>query len=106
MQTARRVAQWTERDGTLVLECPRPQGWGLGAIRAWLSWWTGPQRIRLDEVGSGVWRLFDGCSTLAEIADRVRGELGDEAENLEGRIDIFVTTLMRRGMVEVVDEEP
>jgi hypothetical protein len=95
-----RLAEWVDRDGVVVLECPKPPNRHLKSIGAWFSWWTGSQRIRLDEIGSSMWRLFDGSTTLEDIAVSLREELGDDAENIEGRIDLFVSALYRRDMVK------
>ena len=99
------LSKWVERDGVIVLECPKPRNRGLKDIGAWFSWWTGPQRIRLDAIGSAMWRRFDGRSSLMEIAASLREELGDDAENIEGRIDLFVSTLYRRGMIQILVDD-
>ncbi len=101
-----RLAEWSDRDGFVVLECPKPAYRRLKDIGAWFSWWTGPQRIRLDETGSSMWRLFDGESSLREVAATLRDELGDDVENLEGRIDLFVSTLYRRRMIQIIGDDP
>jgi len=98
----RRLAEWVDREGVIVVECPKPSDRNLKSIGAWFSWWTGPHRIRLDTIGSSMWRRFDGECSLQDIAVSLRKELGGEAENIEDRIDLFVSTLYRRGMVELI----
>ena len=85
----------------IVLDCPRPRSKSLGSLGAWFRWWMGPQRIRLDETGSRIWRMMDGETSLGEIADRLIGEDPDHREHLETRLEIYVRTLRGHGLVEL-----
>lgn len=96
-----RLAEWSERDGVVVIECPKPQGPWYRELAAWLSWWTGPQRIRLDEVGSECWRRFDDKGTLEEITGAIAESRPDDQEALETRISMFLRVLIDRRMVRL-----
>jgi len=96
-----RLAQWVEADGAVVVECLRPTVRGLKGIGAWLSWWTGPQRIRLDQVGSAVWLRLDGQVSLGQVAELLSEEMPDDREHMVGRIDLFVRTLASQGVLRL-----
>ncbi len=94
-----RLAQWVDDDGAVVVECLRPTVRGLKSLGAWFQWWIGPQRIRLDPVGSAVWLRLDGRVSLGEVAEILSEEMPDDREHLVGRIDLFVRTLASQGVL-------
>jgi hypothetical protein len=50
-------------------------------------------RIKLDALGSAVWRRCDGETSVATIADQVRAEFGTTAEPVHDRIGTFLRKL-------------
>ena len=96
-----RLAKWVEDDGTVVVECLRPTVRGLKGLGAWFQWWTGPQRIRLDSVGSAVWLRLDGQESLGQVAEALSEERPDDREHLVTRIDLFVRTLASQGVLRL-----
>ena len=58
-------------------------------------------RIRLDDVGSFIWKACDGETPLAAIAGRLRDALGDRVEPAEERLGGFVQTMLRSRMIEL-----
>ncbi len=96
-----RLAQWVEVDGAVVVECLRPTVRGLKSLGVWFQWWTGPQRIRLDEIGSAVWLRLDGRVSLGQVAEALSEEMPDDREHLVGRIDLFVRTLASQGVLRL-----
>lgn len=96
-----RLAEWNERDGVIVVECPKPQGPWYRELAAWLSWLTGPQRICLDDIGSDCWRRFDGAATLEQITAAVAATRPDDQEGLDLRISLFLRVLIDRRMVHL-----
>ena len=65
----------------------------------WMVRWVLPYlrakhfRVKLDGLGSAVWRSCDGETEVAAIADRVREEFGAAAEPLHDRIGSFLKKL-------------
>lgn len=96
-----RLAEWCSVDDDVIVECPRPQGRGLRYWGAWYGWWTGPQRIRLDGIGSTAWRRMDGRTTLGGIVDALAAEMPDDREHLVTRLDLFVRTLVGQGLLRL-----
>lgn len=94
-----RIADWRETRDRVVLERPRPVGAGVRGRLAWLSWRLAPRRLRLDAIGSFVWKRLDGAAKISEVADEVRGQFGDRAEPVEERLGAYVRMLRREGLL-------
>ena len=94
----RRRLEWREEDGRCVLLRPR-----LGASRPgrWLAGLAGDPhyRIRLDEVGTLVWKACDGRTSLAEIARSMRSAFGVRVEPAEERLARFVRRMLKGRML-------
>lgn len=60
-------------------------------------------RIKLDKMGSFVWNLCDGKTTVAEIADRMVAEFGDSATAAHERIRTFLLSLEKADLVNLYD---
>jgi hypothetical protein len=58
-------------------------------------------RVKLDQLGSFVWKQCDGRTTVAEIAARLRTEFADSAESAEDRIRTFLLTLEKSDLVNL-----
>ena len=94
-----RLAAWSEVEGRVVLERPRPGGRGLRRLGGWLAHHMSSRRVRLDSIGSAAWRGFDGRTTVGEVARLLRQELGEAAEPAEERLGHFVRVLRREGFL-------
>jgi hypothetical protein len=83
----------------VVVERPRPAGRGLRGLGERLSFLTGVKQVRLDEIGTYVWRRLDGAHTVGEICRQMRDELGERAEPVEERLRLFLGMLRRENLV-------
>lgn len=99
----RRLLEWREEDGRCVLLRPR---FGTSRPGRWLAGLAGDPhyRIRLDEVGTLVWKACDGRTSLAEIARAMRSAFGDRVEPADERLARFVRRMLKGGMIAM--EEP
>lgn len=91
----RRALEWREvEDGRCVLLRPK---FGQGRFSRWLSARvTDPHyRIRLDAVGTFVWKACDGHTPVAQIAERLRDRFGPSVEPVEERLALFVGQMTR-----------
>ena len=61
-------------------------------------------RVKLDAMGSFVWRLCDGKTTVGEIADRMVGEFGNSAAKAHDRLRTFLLTLEKSDLVNLHDQ--
>ena len=96
----RRVAEWEEVDGKLVLFRPAPSSVGLkGAVDRFFHKMSA-SRIRLDHVGAFAWRHFDGERTVAGLGDLMREEFGERVEPVEERLGHFVWTMRKEGFLD------
>lgn len=102
----RRCVESTEREGRVVLQRNRPPApTSPSRLLGWFSYLLLPARLRLDETGSEIWRRLDGRTTLAEIVNELRRTRGQEMEDLEQRVELFVRALVGQGFVEVQRED-
>ena len=97
----RRRLDWREAEaGRCVVLRPT-----LGESRAgrWLAARLGNPcyRIRLDDVGSFIWKACDGETSLATIAGRLRDAFGHRVEPAEERLARFVQAMLRSRMIEL-----
>ena len=97
----RRRLDWRDvDDGRCVVLRPR-----LGESRAgrWLAVRLGNPcyRIRLDDVGTFIWKACDGETSLATISGRLRDAFGDRVEPAEERLTRFVRAMLRSRMIEL-----
>ncbi len=97
----RRRLDWRQLEsGNCVVLRPR---FGPGRIGRWLAEKLGDPcyRIRLDDVGTFIWRACDGDTSLTEIAGRLRAEFGGRVEPAEERLARFVHSMLRSRMIDV-----
>lgn len=95
----RRRLDWRELDdGRCVVLRPRL---GEGRIGRWLASKVGDPcyRIRLDDVGSFIWKTCDGETPLTRVAGRLRDEFGARVEPAEERLARFVQSMLRSRMI-------
>ena len=61
-------------------------------------------RVKLDAMGSCVWKLCDGKTTVAAMAEQMIAEFGDSATAAHDRIRTFLLTLERTDLVKLYDQ--
>lgn len=69
-------------------------------MAGWLG--LGDYRIRLDELGTLVWRHCDGRHSAPEIAHLLRERFGARVEPAEGRLQRFLMQMHQAKMVVLV----
>jgi hypothetical protein len=95
-----RVGWETTESGTVVVLVPKFQ-------HELLVKWLVPRlkypnvRVKLDRLGSFVWKQCDGRTTVAEIAERMRTEFADLAGSAEERIRSFLLMLEKSDLVNL-----
>ncbi|MBT8398470.1 MAG: PqqD family protein [Gemmatimonadetes bacterium] len=95
----RRIAEWEEVDGKLVLLRPPPSSAGLkGALDRFFHKMSA-SRIRLDEVGAFAWLHLDGERTVGEVGELMRNEFGELVEPMEERLGHFVWVMRKEGFL-------
>jgi len=92
-----RLAPWDEVEGKVVIERPKPKG--AGRVGEKLRYWLAVRRIRLDERGSVAWRLLDGTKSVADVADALRVEFGEEVEPAEDRAGQLIRMLHKEDLL-------
>lgn len=98
--------EWQEaEDGRVVVLRPR---FGEGRLSRWAAELlrVSDYRIRLDEIGTVVWKRCDGSTTFREIADELKGRFGEKVEPAEDRLKQFISQMIRARMIEVLPSVP
>ena len=62
-------------------------------------------QIHLDEMGSFIWSLIDGNTTIYNIAQKVKEHFGDDAEPLYNRLVQYIRNLESYGFIDVKKTE-
>ncbi len=96
----KRALEWEEdAEGRAVLLRPK---FGSGKVGRWLQDFfnAGFYRIRLDAMGTLVWKSCDGDTPLSDVAERLRREFGKEIEPAEDRLWHFVRQMNRARLIE------
>lgn len=91
----RRVLRWKEDDqgSAVLLRCRFGENpWGR-RLAGWLR--TTDYRIRLDPIGTLIWKSCDGETPLSVILQRLRQEFGEEIEPAEERLYLFIRQLTK-----------
>jgi hypothetical protein len=100
----RRYAWQEAEDGRVVVLRPR-FGESRLARRVVDLFKVSDYRIRLDEIGTAVWKRCDGSTTAREMADELRVQFGDRVEPAEDRLHRFVSQMLRARMIGVQSPE-
>jgi hypothetical protein len=56
-------------------------------------------RVRLDDIGTAVWKLIDGERNVGQIADALVEPLGDRIEPRYERVSRFIHSLHKGSMI-------
>ena len=101
----RRTLEWREvAGGRCVLLRPK---FGRSRVGRWLAARLADPhyRIRLDEIGTFVWKACDGETPLMTIADGMRARFGADIEPAERRLAQFVRKMLRSKILELEETE-
>ena len=60
-------------------------------------------RVKLDTLGSFVWNMCDGSTTVAQMTERMTVEFGDTATSAQERIRQFLLTLEKSDLVNLYE---
>ena len=96
----RRRLNWRESDdGCCILLRPK---FGNSEFGQWLaSRLANPDyQIRLDQIGSFVWRACDGKTPLVSIADGMRDQFGSNIEPVEQRLATFIRQMVQSRLLD------
>lgn len=92
------IATWRDENGrAVVVRAPPPVRGMRGHLRH-LFLAGGVKRLRLDELGTAVWRRLDG-RTVAEVAAALRAEFGARCEPAEERLRLYLDILRRERLI-------
>jgi hypothetical protein len=90
--------EWREEEDGVVLHIRRARNWKTRLLNL-LFPLPEEHRVALDAIGSRVWRLSDGESTIEEISRSLARELQIERREAELSLQQFFKELGRRGYI-------
>ena len=103
---ATRAIEWEDGpEDRAVLLVPR---FRKGPLARWLQ----PRlkrphiKVKLDELGTFVWRRLDGATPFCRIAEAMREQFGEQAEPAEARLKAFFTLLYKDNFVKLFTPGP
>lgn len=100
-----RKLEWKEVDQkTIIVYRPR---FGENRFGKWLAstLQVSDYRIRLDAIGSLVWKHCDGDTEAAVIIETMRHRFGEQVEPAEDRLYDFVMQMRKARMIEIIPTE-
>ena len=96
-----RATEWEEGpDGKIVILVPKFRNalmvaWVLPFLRAKHF------RVKLDDLGSAIWRQCDGTTSVATMGNELLRQFGQEAEPVYERISSFLRRLEHGNLITV-----
>ena len=97
----RRRLDWREADdGRCVVLRPK---FGESRVGRWLGARVGNPhyRIRLDELGTFVWKACDGETPIGDIIVRMREQFGTDVEPADERLVMFIRKMTKSRLLEL-----
>lgn len=94
-----RTADWEERGDRVVVLRPTPDSHGMRRALDWFLYLMAVRKVRLDEIGSFIWRQLDGKQSVAEIAQVLGEQFGDRVKPAEERLGYLVRVFRREEFV-------
>lgn len=96
-----RLARWEEVDDRVIILKPKfTHPWMIKHILPRLK--KPYYRVKLDEIGSSVWRLCDGQRTVKEIGEILSQNYGEKIEPLYERLGYFFQMLERNRFLKLL----
>lgn len=88
-----------EENGTITVLIPR---FGDGRVGSFLQRFVGksPIQLRLDGVGTAVWRLCDGRRSVYEIGGCLKEQFGEGIEPVYERLGVFLRQMKKAGIID------
>jgi hypothetical protein len=94
-----RNRRWKEsEDGMVRILVPR---YGDSALGRWIGRRIGKPdlEIRLDDIGTAIWKACDGRTTGGGIARSLSAEFGERVEPVQERLGTFLLQLSRNSCI-------
>lgn len=100
------IKTYSEKDGLITLNLPKFK-------KPFFSKWLVPKNksedihIKLDLIGSLVWKHMDGVKSVQAICDAVKLDMlnADNLQNLEERAAKFITELYKSRFINFTEEK-
>lgn len=102
---AARVVENREKSVTILVKQKRPSF--LIPPLSWIVPFSPERQVTLDELGTRVWKLCDGQSTVEQIVEAFRAPYRLTFHEGRAAVTGYVSRLIQRGVIAIVmQEEP
>lgn len=85
-------------DGTVEVLLPRYGEGFAGRILKYV-FSDKPVRVHLDDIGTSVWRLCDGESSVHSIGQTLQSQFGERIEPVYDRLHTFLEQMRTAGLI-------
>ena len=85
-------------DGEVVLRVPRRKSWWVSIVTA-VFYVPDSKKVGLDELGSYVWNMLDGHTTVREIIDRFSEKYRLSRKEADVSVVEYLRQLARKGYI-------
>lgn len=96
-------SDWIEEKGNVILIFHHNHP--VQKAANWLVKKSNISDMKLDELGSTVWKAIDGKRNVYEIGQVVKAKFGDKCEPVYERLIMFIRYLNRRGWIYFENKE-
>lgn len=95
--------EWVEKQGSvyLIFHHNHP----VQRLANWLVKKSSVSDLKLDSLGSEVWKAIDGKRSIYQIGEVIKQKFGADCEPLYDRLIMFVRYLNRRGWIYFENKE-
>ena len=90
--------KWDEVEGRIVLRVPRPDSWQVKLVNIFFPV-PEERKVVLDPIGSDVWRVCDGETSIADVMKVLQREYKLGAKEAELSLQQFFKDLGKRGYI-------
>jgi hypothetical protein len=92
----RKTKEFKEEGGRIVIFYPKYH------IKAIAKKVKNPcYKIKLDDLGSFVWKQIDGKRTVGEIARDLKERFGEDVEPVNSRLSLFIQQLVGGDLIKI-----
>ena len=101
--SAARVVENREKSVTILVKQKRPRF--LVPPLSWIVPFSPERRVTLDKLGTRVWSLCDGQSTIEQIVETFRAPYRLTFHEGRAAVTGYVSRLIQRGVIAIVMQE-
>ena len=96
-----KTAQGSSEEGSMVVLLMPRYPTIAGRLAGKLFRRSSHIKVKLDDLGSAVWRLIDGTRDFRQIGEQIQSSFGEEAQPVYPRLEEFLGILVRNRFIRL-----